>query len=335
MITVVIPAYNEENAICETIESVRQVLERQYTCYEVLVVDDGSSDATSKRAQFAGASLVRHPQNVGYGRALKSGIRAAKNDIIAIIDADLTYPVGDIPRLVDELNKGFDMVVGARTGHFYSGSLFKGPLRQILKMLVEYAAGREVPDANSGLRVFHKSTVIGYLDHLCDTFSFTTSQTVAYMLTGRFVAYLPIDYHKRVGQTKVRLLKDSIRTLQYILQTAMYYNPLKIFTLFSLCCIAISAVGFLICAITQIHAAYFLAIGALLLAVLMFGLGLMSDLMRQILLSSRRTSEDLNVIQQDVLKQRAVVEPKQVSSGADNEQVYLAQPEDRARQLVK
>lgn len=291
MITVVIPAYNEENAISDTIESVSSILLKSYAEIEIIVVDDGSLDATSERALRTGASVIRHPQNVGYGRSLKSGIAAAKYDTIVIIDADMTYPAESIPRLIEELDKGFDMVVGARTGFHYSGSMFKGPLRSVLKAVVQFVAGRKVPDANSGLRVFHKSTILGYLDHLCDTFSFTTSQTLGYMLTGRFVAYVPIDYHKRVGSTKVKLFMDSFRTLQYILQTAMYYNPMKIFVLFSMVCIGLSFIGFAFCAVTQIHAAYFLAIGSLLLAMLMFGLGLMSDLMKQILSTSKKPVE--------------------------------------------
>lgn len=292
MISIVIPAYNEENAITGTIDSLRNFLENIYgrSAIEIVVVDDGSSDSTSKKAIESGAVVIRHPQNVGYGRSLKTGIRAATNEIIVIIDADLTYPADAIPGLIDELNKGFDMVVGARTGHHYSGSIFKGPLRLLLKGLVEFVAGRKVPDANSGLRVFRKSTCQEYLDHLCDTFSFTTSQTLAFMLTGRFVSYVPISYYQRVGHTKVKLLKDSMRTLQYIAQTAMYYNPMKIFVLFSLVCIGFSVCGFVICALTQIHAGYFLGIGGLLLSVLMFGLGLMADLMRQILVTSKQSS---------------------------------------------
>ncbi|MBX9690284.1 MAG: glycosyltransferase family 2 protein [Candidatus Obscuribacterales bacterium] len=291
MITVVIPAFNEEHAIEGTILSLRNVLESSgISAAEILVIDDGSMDATGIKSRSAGARVLRHPQNVGYGRSLKSGICAARFDTILIIDADLTYPAESIPALLNEYHKGFDMVVGARTGHHYSGSMYKGPLRLVLQALVEFTAGRKVPDANSGMRIFSKSTIIGYLDHLCDTFSFTTSLTLAYMLTGRFVSYLSIPYHARVGKTKVKLLKDSLRTLQYIAQSAIYYNPMKIFILFSLLCIVLSIGGFAFTAITNISAPYFLGIGGLLLSLLMFGLGLMADLMRQILVSSRRSA---------------------------------------------
>lgn len=284
MISIVIPALNEAGGIAGTIESLRDVLSKgPEVDAEILVVDDGSSDDTGRIAAEAGAAVVRHPHNVGYGQALKSGILAARHDTIVIIDADLTYPAESIPALVAEFRQGFDMVVGARTGHHYEGSVFKGPLRAVLKFLVEFSAGRSIPDANSGLRVFSRGTIAGYLPHLCNTFSFTTSLTLAYMLTGRFVAFLPIPYHERVGRTKVKLLKDSLRTLQYIVQAIIYYNPLKLFLLLTLITVALAIGGFVTAAITGLNAPYLLGVGGLLMAIVVFSLGLLADLMRQIL----------------------------------------------------
>jgi glycosyltransferase involved in cell wall biosynthesis len=284
MISIVIPAYNEAGAIADTIASVRGALAGSPEAdAEILVVDDGSSDDTGRLAEQAGATLVRHPHNVGYGRALKSGILAARHDTIAIIDADLTYPAEAIPTLAAEYRQGFDLVVGARTGHHYEGSVFKGPLRRLLQFLVEFSAGRRVPDANSGLRVFSRQTMRAYLPHLCDTFSFTTSQTLAYMLTGRFVTYCPIAYHERVGATKVRLFSDAMRTLQYILQAVIYYNPLKVFLLLTLLTVLLSVIGFVTAALTGLNAPYFLGVGGLLMTIVVFALGLLADLLRQIL----------------------------------------------------
>jgi glycosyltransferase involved in cell wall biosynthesis len=286
MISLVIPALNEEDAIAGTILSLRKVLvDSGITNAEIILIDDGSSDKTGARAAEAGARVIRHPHNVGYGRALKSGIRAAKYDTIVMIDADLTYPAEAIPGMLVEYGKGFDMVVGARTGQHYRESAFKVPLRTLLKSLVEYTAGRDVPDVNSGLRVFSRQAILSYLDHLCDTFSFTTSLTLAYMLTHKFVSYMPISYHARMGSSKVRLLRDSLRTLQYIVQAIVYYNPIKIFLLLSLGCIALAAFGFLFSAI--FHTGEMLAVGGLLLSVLMFGLGLLADLVRQVNIAAR------------------------------------------------
>jgi glycosyltransferase involved in cell wall biosynthesis len=284
MISIVIPAYNEENSIGGTIEELRGVLSEHDSELEVLVVDDGSEDATASVAAEHGATVVANPHNVGYGRALKRGIREARYDTICIIDADLTYPAAAIPELLAEFDKGFDMVVGERTGHHYQGSAIKGPLRKVLQMLVEFAASRKVPDANSGLRIFSRKTITPHLDHLSDVFSFTTSLTLAYMMTGLFVKFLPIDYHARVGATKVRLLKDSIRTLLFICRAIMYYNPLKIFLLFSFGCVLAAVVGFTLALATGLTAPYYLSIGAILMAILMFGVGLVAELLRQILI---------------------------------------------------
>jgi glycosyltransferase involved in cell wall biosynthesis len=284
MISIVIPALNEADGIQGTIESLREVLAAASEPEsEILVVDDGSTDDTAAIAASAGATIVRHPHNVGYGQALKSGILAARHDTIVIIDADLTYPAEAIPELLRAFREGFDMVVGARTGHHYEGSVFKGPLREILKFMVEFSAGRSIPDANSGLRVFSRATISGYLPHLCNTFSFTTSLTLAYMLTGRFVTYVPIAYHERVGKTKVRLFKDSLRTLQYIVQAIIYYNPLKLFLMLTLLTIGLALAGFITAAVTGLTAPYLLGIGGLLVSILVFALGLIADLMRQIL----------------------------------------------------
>lgn len=284
MISIVIPALNEAGGIAGTIDSLKRALAGSPEAgAEILVVDDGSIDETGRIAEEAGATVVRHPHNVGYGQALKSGILAARNDTIVIIDADLTYPADSIPTLVAEFRQGFDMVVGARTGHHYEGSVFKGPLREMLKFLVEFSAGRSIPDANSGLRVFSRRTISGYLPHLCNTFSFTTSLTLAYMLTGRFVTFIPIPYHERVGKTKVRLFKDSLRTLQYIVQAIIYYNPLKLFLLLTLVTILLAIIGFLTAAITGLNAPYYLGVGGLLMSIVVFSLGLLADLLRQIL----------------------------------------------------
>src|SRR5437868_5882762 len=130
MISIVIPAYNEENAICDTIYEVRKVCdEMQLIDYEIIIVNDGSSDSTTEKARTAGVKVINHPHNIGYGRSLKDGIQNARFDTIVITDADRTYPLHEIPTLYKEYQKGFDMVVGARTGKHYRESILKSPLR--------------------------------------------------------------------------------------------------------------------------------------------------------------------------------------------------------------
>ena len=175
------------------------------------------------------------------------------------------------------------MVVGARTGEHFSSSPLKSPLRALLKWLVEYTSGRSIPDINSGLRVFDRRTAMSYFPHLCDTFSFTTSMTLSYMMTGRFVGYRPIPYRTRRGETKVHLFRDSLRTLQYVVQAVVYYNPLKIFLLMALVALAGSVAGFIGSITLDIHAGYILGLSGIVLAFLMFAFGLLAVLLKQIM----------------------------------------------------
>jgi len=284
MISVVIPALNEEIAIGATIAGVSEVLTAaNLVPFEIVVVDDGSTDQTGKIAEAAGAKVIRHPHNIGYGRSLKNGIAAAQHDMIAICDADGTYPASALPELVRLHRDGFDMAVGQRQGPHYRQSLLKMPMRALLRFLVEWTAGRRIPDINSGLRVFSRAAVMQYFSHLCDTFSFTTSMTLAYMMTGRFVAYTPIDYFERAGRSKVRLFRDAMRTLQYVVEAILYYNPLKIFLLFSLICLVSSALMMAVSFYFAIVTGVILAVGIAMTSVIVFGLGLLAVLLKQIM----------------------------------------------------
>lgn len=288
MISIVIPALNEEDAIAATIQELKTVLtQANLIPFDIVVVDDGSKDATARLAQEAGARVISHPHNVGYGKSLKDGILSACFDTIVITDADGTYPIRDIPQLVAEYQRGFDMVVGARTGKHYQESIIKTPLRRILKAIVEFTATRKIPDINSGLRVFSRGTAIPYFNHLCDTFSFTTSMTLAYMMNNRFVHYTTIEYFERSGKTKVRLFRDSLRTMQYIIEAATYYNPLKVFFYFSLVCLCFAGVSLISALLFQLVSLFALGVGAILLSILMMGLGLLAVLLKQIMDSNR------------------------------------------------
>jgi polyisoprenyl-phosphate glycosyltransferase len=281
MISIVLPAYNEEQAIGRTLEAIAHAAE--LPAHEVIVVDDGSSDRTGEIAAAAGARVIRHPDNAGYGRSLKDGIIAAAHDTIVILDADGTYPVADIAVLLAEFDRGFDLVVGARSGAHYRGAWFKAPLRAVLTLLVEFTVGRQVPDVNSGLRIFRRSTVMPYFPQLCGTFSFTTSMTLAYLLTGRFVAHVPIGYEERVGTTKVRLLRDSLRTLQYIVQGIVYYNPVKLFLLLAATAGMVGVGTAVMLAVTGLPGAVIVLANSALVALIVFALGLLADLLRQIM----------------------------------------------------
>lgn len=283
-VSVVIPACNEEQAIAQTVLQIRQILERSVaTGWEVIVLDDGSTDKTAGVAAEHGARVIRHLQTLGYGKSIKDGIQAAKHDVIAIMDADGTYPVGQLPILLAKFYEGYDMVIGQRTGSYYRESPIKSPLRWTLKWLVEFTAGRRIPDVNSGFRVFDRKEAMNYFNRLCDTFSFTTSLTLAYLMNNRYVAHVPIEYKERVGKSKVVLLRDSLRTLQYIVQAILYYDPIKIFVVMSGIAVILSCMSFAITLMFGLLSTFLLGIGGLLAAVIIFALGLLASLLQQIM----------------------------------------------------
>ena len=285
MISVIIPAYNEENGIAKTIEEIISVMNKNklYDGSEIIVVNDGSTDKTLEKVKDFGVKVINNPQNMGYGYSLKRGIESAINETIVITDADLSYPFSSVPQMLKVKEKGFDLVVGARTGKYYKESAFKSLLRRSLKRFVEFVSGKKIKDINSGLRVFDKTTVSRFFNRLCNTFSFTTSQTLAYMMNDLTVCYVDIPYNKREGKSKVKLLKDSLRSMRYIIEAGVYYNPLKIFTLLSVICIILSLTGFCFSHFLEIKAGYILGIGGLLVSAIIFALGLLAVLLKQIM----------------------------------------------------
>ena len=284
-VSVIIPAYNEENAIGKVVDEIKKVMKNKkiFKDSEIIVVNDGSTDNTKIRALEKGVKVLNNPQNIGYGYSLKKGISHAKNETIVITDADLSYPFSSVPDMLKIKENGFDLVVGARTGEHYKESAKKIFLRKILKKFVEFVSGKKIKDINSGLRVFDKKTTIKFFPRLCDTFSFTTSQTLAYLMNNLFVCYIDIPYNKREGKTKVKLFKDSIKSMRYILEACIYYNPLKIFTFLTIICIMLSAIGFCFSHFCGIHAGYILGIGGLLVSIIVFSLGILAVLLKQIM----------------------------------------------------
>ncbi len=226
-VSVVIPAYNEAGHVADQVRAVDAVMKTTGWEYEIIVVDDGSKDGTAAEADQTGARVLRRPNNRGYGAALKLGIRHARHDWILITDADGTYPVSAIPGLL-EAGSGNQMVVGARTGQTVKIQLARRPAKWFLTKLASYLAGRRLPDINSGLRLMRKSLVARYEYLLPDGFSFTTTITLAAACNGHSVAYLPIDYHARLGNSKIRPRHAYDFTL-LILRTIVFFNPLKVF----------------------------------------------------------------------------------------------------------
>jgi glycosyltransferase involved in cell wall biosynthesis len=227
-LTIVIPAYNEERGIVPVIGQVRDAMETFEYDFEILVVDDGSRDKTAEQARTTGVRVVQHRQNRGYGEALKTGIRHAKYDRIAIIDADGSYPAQEIPRLAALLDDA-EMVVGARTGANAAIPLIRRPAKKALTMLASYLTGVQIPDLNSGLRLFRRALAIEFFDLLPSKFSFTTTITLAALNSGYLVEYVEVDYYARTGSSKIRPIQDTWNFFMLVIRLTLIFRPLKVF----------------------------------------------------------------------------------------------------------
>jgi glycosyltransferase involved in cell wall biosynthesis len=227
--SLVVPVYNEGQRLKELLEDlIHFILALQYE-FEIIVVDDGSTDESFKIAsQLQGIKVLRHDMNRGYGSAIKTGMLAARFDRILIIDADGTYPIEKIAELISA-SADYDMVVGARIGAIVHQSVAKKIAKWPINQLANYLVGFRIPDLNSGLRIFRKDLASKYLRLLPNGFSFTTNITLAFLSDGFKVKYIPINYFKRSGKSKVRPARDALNYLVLVIRMILFYNPLKIF----------------------------------------------------------------------------------------------------------
>jgi glycosyltransferase involved in cell wall biosynthesis len=234
-ISVIVPAYNEEKGIGNVLSELKRTFE-QYSLknnlpYELIVVDDGSSDRTAELVSSAGlVKLIRHSHNKGYGASLKLGIRKSNFDVIGIIDGDGSYEPEDFIKLLDGIVKeNYDMAVGIRTSKGAKIPFTRRPAKFILGRLINYLMKENVPDFNSGLRVFRKDIAESLFDILPSGFSFTTTLTLAMLGKDYRIKYEQIKYNERIGASKISPIRDVINFISLILRTILYFNPLKIF----------------------------------------------------------------------------------------------------------
>jgi glycosyltransferase involved in cell wall biosynthesis len=227
-VSIVIPAYNEEAGISASLSNLFSVMKSTDLEFEIILVDDGSKDKTSEIAEGFDVKVIRQEYNRGYGAALKAGIEQAKYDLIAITDADGTYPSNRLPELISFMGD-YDMVVGARTGKDVNIPLLRRLPKLILNKYANYLVRYKIPDLNSGLRVFKKETYKKFRNLLPSGFSFTSTITLALLSNSYRVKYISIDYYKRDGKSKIKPISDTINFFKLVSKITLYFDPLRIF----------------------------------------------------------------------------------------------------------
>jgi glycosyltransferase involved in cell wall biosynthesis len=223
-ISIIIPVFNEAETLASLIEKIHEL---KLARAEIIIVDDGSTDGSAEIALNAGASVIRHPYNIGNGAAVKSGIRGARGKFILLMDGDGQHKPEDIPKLLAEASS-YHMVVGSRGKgsklrfHRYAANL-------VYNLLATYVTRFKVQDLTSGFRVLSRRDAHRFIDLLPNTFSYPTTLTLAFLRSGYTVKYIPIQSLYRAGQSKISLVTDGIRFLLIIAKIATLFSPFRVF----------------------------------------------------------------------------------------------------------
>ncbi|MDV2487615.1 glycosyltransferase family 2 protein [Acinetobacter johnsonii] len=227
-ISIVLPAKNEAGAIGQTVKTLKQLNRVD----EVIVVNDGSRDDTAKIAEYAGAKVITHPYSKGNGAAIKTGARNALGDIIVFMDADGQHNPNDIFLLIEKIEQGYDLVVGARQKGSQA-SVGRGIANKLYNNLATYMSDHPVEDLTSGFRAVRAEKFREFIYLLPNGFSYPTTSTMAFFRAGYSVAYVPIHAAKRIGKSHIHPIKDSVRFFLIIFKIATLYSPLKLFLPFA------------------------------------------------------------------------------------------------------
>jgi len=233
-VTIVLPCFNEENHVLDEVERITLAMDASGYTYELLAIDDASTDRTLEVLQEA---LPRYPhmrlmpfrRNGGSGTARRIGTQDARGEIVVWTDADMTYPNERIPELVAMLDDPtYDQVVGARTSEEGTHKILRVPAKWMIRKIAEKLTNSQIPDLNSGLRAFRRDVSLPYLRLLPPGFSCVTTITLAFLSNQHDIRYVPIDYAKRAGTSKFHFVKDAYRYILQVLRMVMYFNPLKV-----------------------------------------------------------------------------------------------------------
>lgn len=273
-VTVLLPAYNEGPIIGKTIQAIKNL----YPDFEILVIDDGSTDNTLQVAMDAGANVWPHPYNIGNGAAIKSGLRSASGEWVVMMDADGQHDPADIARLLEHKDN-FEMVVGARSKDS-NGAVHRNIANWIYNKIASYVTRFRVQDLTSGYRLVRRDVARKFIYLLPNGFSYPTTLTMAYLRSGHSIKYIPIRAKKRHGKSKIKLMKDGTRFFLIIAKVATLYSPFKIFLPISLLLFLSGNFYYLY---TFITSGRFTNMSALMLStsVIVFMMGLVSEQISQ------------------------------------------------------
>ena len=230
-VSIVLPVYNESGHLTDEIDRIRKAMDESEYSYEIIVVDDGSTDGSGERLRdLTGIRLLQFAHNRGAGAARRWGTHAARGRVVVWTDVDMTYPNEEIPGLVAEMEAGgLDQLVGARTSEQGTMRLARTPAKWVIRRLASYLTGVRIPDLNSGLRVFRREVGSQFLHLLPRGFSCVTTLTMAFLTNGYSVGYRPIEYSVRQGESKFHWWTDTRRYLLQVVRMALMWEPMRLF----------------------------------------------------------------------------------------------------------
>jgi len=230
-VSIIIPVFNEEESIAEVIDRIKKAWNKCEFPYEIIVVDDGSTDKTYELAVSQEVRVLKNSSNRGYGASLKTGIKESKFDWILITDGDGTYPFEHTLSFLEFIPE-YDMVVGARIGKNTNIPFVRRPAKWFLRLLASFIAGTKIPDLNSGLRIFRKDLSLEFSYLYPNGFSYTSTITMAFLTHGYNVKYVPINYYKRKGKSSIRAY-DFVEFNRLLVKLTLFFKPIKLFSAIS------------------------------------------------------------------------------------------------------
>jgi len=280
-LSIIVPIYNEEKAIQSFLNKLKDVLKNVKISYEIIAVDDASSDKTYEMIKkVKGVSVVRHPYNKGYGASLKSGARKSKGKYVLFIDGDGEHDPKNIPKLI-KYRKTYDMVVGARK---FRSSIPRAVAKKIITSFANYVSEVKIPDLNCGFRLVKRDILMNYLDSLPNRFSFTSTITMIFIKSGYSIKYVQVNILKRKGKSKINPIKDFINFLILVMKTSLIFSPLRVFLPVSLFFFVLG-MGYLVYYIVLYSDVPDSAIFLLTTSIIIFFFGFISDQISSLKLS--------------------------------------------------